>query len=103
TYKFDRNIVPDPVLPNPLVKEVVIPSDRQLAYELWRATNIFAQKQAGFYGVYVKCKTGDMSTDVARKLVDSLRHIIYYDMLVSINQGLLLKFVPEANLPELFL
>lgn len=103
TYKFDRNIVPDPVLPNPPVKEVVIPSDRQLAYELWRATNIFEQKQAGFYGVYVKCKTGDMSTDVARKLVDSVRHIIADDIRVTINQGLLLKFVPEANLPELFL
>src|SRR5690606_30302192 len=62
TYKIDRNTVEEPALPNPDVTEVEIPAERQLAYELWRATNIFEQKQAGYYGVFIKAKTGDMST-----------------------------------------
>src|SRR5690606_19014448 len=90
-------------LPNPDVTEVEIPAERQLAYELWRATNIFEQKQAGYYGVFIKAKTGDMSTDTARKLVASVRHLVADDMRVTINQGLLLKYVKKDNLPELFL
>ncbi|HMR18278.1 MAG TPA: HEPN domain-containing protein [Sphingobacterium sp.] len=104
TFKIDRNTIEEPEVPaNPPVKEVEIPVERQLAYELWRSTNIFAQKQQGFFGVYIKAKTGDMSTDTARKLVVGVRHLIADDMRVTINQGLLLKYVREANLPELFL
>lgn len=103
TYKIDRNTVQQPVPPTPEVIHVEIPADRKLAYEQWRTTNIFAQKQAGYYGVFIKAKTGDMSTDTARKLVASVRHLIADDMRVTINQGLLLKYVPHDNLPELFL
>src|SRR5690606_1493579 len=62
SYKIDRNTVQEPILPEPVVNQVDIPADRQLAYELWLSTNIFEQKQAGFYGVFIKAKTGDMST-----------------------------------------
>jgi sulfite reductase (ferredoxin) len=102
SHKFDRNAVVQPEIPNPAVKDVAIPSDRQLAYDLWRATNIFAQKQEGFFGVFIKAKTGDMSTDTARKLIAGVRHLIADDMRVTMNQGLLLKYVREVNLPELF-
>lgn len=103
TYKIDRDTVEEPVLPDPVVTSVEIPAERQLAYERWRATNIFEQKQAGYHGVFIKAKTGDMSTDTARKLVASVRHLIADDMRVTINQGLLLKYVKEDNLAELFL
>ncbi|NGM61882.1 nitrite reductase [Sphingobacterium sp. SGG-5] len=103
TYKIDRNTVQEPVIPEPVVTQVEIPADRQLAYDLWLATNIFEQKQAGFYGVFIKAKTGDMSTATARKLVASVRHIVADDMRVTINQGLLLKYVRKDNLAELFL
>src|SRR5690606_12972788 len=75
-YKIDRNAVPEPVIPEPVVTQVEIPADRQLAYDLWLATNIFEQKQEGFYGAFIKAKTGDMSTDTARKLVASVKHIV---------------------------
>ncbi len=103
SYKIDRNTVQEPILPEPVINQVDIPADRQLAYELWLSTNIFEQKQAGFHGVFIKAKTGDMSTATARKLVASVRHIIADDMRVTINQGLLLKYVRKENLPELFL
>lgn len=102
TYKIDRNTVEEPVLPTPPVREVTIPTERLLAYEQWRGTNIFEQKQKGYYGVFIKAKTGDMSTETARKLVASVRHLVADDMRVTINQGLLLKYVPKDNLPELF-
>lgn len=103
TYKIDRSTVEEPILPKPVVTSVEIPAARQLAYDQWKATNIFEQKQKGYFGVFIKAKTGDMSTDTARKLVASARHLIADDMRVTINQGLLLKYVLEDNLPELFL
>jgi sulfite reductase (ferredoxin) len=43
-----------------------------LAYEQWLATNVFEQKQSGFYGVYVKVPVGDIKTPEARKLVEGI-------------------------------
>ena len=37
-------------------------------YKKWLATNVFEQKQEGFYGVWLKVQLGDISSDTARKL-----------------------------------
>lgn len=71
-------------------------------YEIWKATNTFEQKQSGYYGVYVRILNGNVSSVVSRSLVDQLEGYIGDDVRVTINQGLMLKFVPEANLPYVF-
>lgn len=103
TYKIDRTVVDMPNIPEPVANKEAISADRQLAYELWLATNVFKQKQQGFHGVYVKVKTGDMSTTIARKFIDAVKPLIADEMRVTINQGLLLKYVREDALPSLFL
>lgn len=103
TYKIDRTVIDTPNIPTPVKSTAEIPANKQLAYEIWAATNTFEQKQAGFYGVYVKVKTGDMSTSTARKFVAGVQHLIADEMRVTINQGLLLKYVRKEALPELFL
>lgn len=68
------------------------------AFELWKATNTFQQKQDGFYGVYIRILNGNIHSTTSRSLIEQLEGYIGDDVRVTINQGLMLKFVPENNL-----
>lgn len=103
TFVVDRNAVPEPLPPDGPVSEAELPNDLALAYEAWRATNVVPQKQAGYWSVYVKVTTGDISTQKARELVEGVRGHIADEMRITQNQGLLFKFVREASLPHIFL
>ena len=82
------------------LSDVAIPSSE--VYKTWLATNTFEQKQKGFHGVYVRVLNGNISSDTSRSLIDALKGYIGDDVRITINQGLLLKFVPTANLPYVF-
>ena len=71
-------------------------------FKLWLKTNTFEQKQKGFYGVYLKILLGDISSDKARELVPILQKYSSSDVRITVNQGLLLRFVHERHLAELF-
>nr|MBC7614170.1 nitrite/sulfite reductase [Pseudopedobacter sp.] len=102
TFKINREAIAEPQIPTAVIEEEV-PSPKKLAYELWLATNVFQQKQQDFFGVYIKVKTGDIPTDQARKFVDAVKYLIADEIRITINQGLLLKFVRKEALPSLFL
>ncbi|MGD1839281.1 MAG: HEPN domain-containing protein [Thermonemataceae bacterium] len=72
------------------------------AYLRWKATNTFAQKQAGYCGVFIKIQLGNFSTDTARALVEVIRQYAADDFRITINQGLLLRFVQPQHLPALY-
>jgi sulfite reductase (ferredoxin) len=71
-------------------------------FEKWRKTNVFEQKQPGYFGVYVKLLLGDMSSDLARKFAEIAEKYAADDIRITVNQGYLLKFIPPAILPNLF-
>lgn len=71
-------------------------------FEKWVNTNVFEQKQKGFYGVYIKQHLGDMGTDTARSFAKIIRDFASDDTRITVNQGWLLKFVTAKNLPALF-
>lgn len=73
-----------------------------LKYQDWLKTNVFEQKQQGFYGVNIKILLGNISSDTARDLVGLVNTYAADDIRVTINQGLLLKFVSKEALPALF-
>ena len=73
------------------------------AYQAWRKTNVFEQKQAGFYGVYLKIQLGNFTTAQARQLVAIVPKFAANDFRTTINQGLVLRFVPLAALESLYL
>ncbi|NRF40818.1 HEPN domain-containing protein [Pedobacter foliorum] len=102
SFKIDRDSVPDPQVPElldyPALDDVV----NSLDYKHWRATNAVAQKQEGFYGVYIKVSKGDIPTDLARKLVEAISPFAADEIRVTQNQGLLLKYVREGALPSLY-
>lgn len=71
-------------------------------YQAWRKTNVFEQKQKSFFGVYIKVSTGDIKTDKSRLLAAVVNKYAADDVRITINQGLLLKFVREQYLPNIF-
>lgn len=68
----------------------------------WLKTNVFEQKQKGFFGVNLKITKGDISSDKARKIAELADKYAAQDMRITVNQGLLLKFVRKEALPYLY-
>ena len=101
TFKINRDTIAAPALPaEKTFTDVEITNP--FRYEQWLATNVFEQKQKGFYGVYVKVTVGDISSDDARKLVTTLEPLAGDEIRVTQNQGLLLKYVRKESLPALY-
>ena len=71
-------------------------------YQDWLISNVFEQKQQGFYGVNIKVLLGNLSSQTARELVNIVNTYAADDIRVTVNQGLLLKFVSKEALPALF-
>jgi sulfite reductase (ferredoxin) len=101
TYKINRDAVALPNIPKPTGLEGIVPVD-ELKYQQWLDTNVFEQKQAGYYGVYIKVLKGDIPTPQARKLVEVLRPLVADEIRITANQGLMLKYVTKEALPALF-
>src|ERR1700754_318978 len=101
TYPINREAVETPALPQTTNYPDVTISN-PLRYEQWLLTNVFEQKQKGFYGVYIKVPVGDIPSDTARKLVKVLTPLVGDEIRITQNQGLLLKYVSKEALPALY-
>lgn len=71
-------------------------------YQAWLKTNVFAQKQPGYFAIAIKLTTGDFSTKTARKLAAIVEQYAGDDIRVTINQGLMLRYVRTADLAYVF-
>ncbi|WP_338876883.1 nitrite/sulfite reductase [Spirosoma sp. SC4-14] len=79
-----------------------IPKSDNPKFDIWLKTNVFEQKQAGWYAVQLRVLLGDMSSDTARALAQVVKQYAADDIRVTVNQGYLLRFVRPENLPALF-
>ncbi|HJS53767.1 MAG TPA: HEPN domain-containing protein, partial [Chitinophagaceae bacterium] len=77
------------------------PSD-PFKYELWKNTNVFKQKQEGYYAVYIRVANGNISSHSSRRLIEKLKNVIGDDVRVTINQGLQLRFIKSENLEYVY-
>ena len=100
-FNIDRNTVDLPQIPAK-IELTDAPILDQLLYQRWLDTNVFEQKQPGFYGVYIKVTTGDIPTSKARKFIVAINGLVADEIRITINQGLLLKYVHKEALPVLF-
>jgi len=82
--------------------ESVISTKDSVEFQNWFKTNTFTQKQAGFYGVFIRVPLGNISSSVTRSLVEKLEGLVANDVRVTVNQGLLLRFVKAENLVSVF-
>ncbi|MHA6247508.1 nitrite reductase [Pontibacter sp. CAU 1760] len=101
SFEIDKTVLEAPVIP--AAKEVpdyvIEDTDK---YNTWLKTNVFQQKQQGFYGVYIKVQIGDISSDTARALAPLVRDFSADDLRVTQGQNLLMKYVREEALPYVF-
>ena len=88
------------VSPPTLVASVATPTTE--AYATWLATNTFEQKQKGFHAVYVRILNGNIGSVTSRSLIEALTGYIGDDVRITINQGLMLKYVPSENLAYVY-
>jgi sulfite reductase (ferredoxin) len=100
-FVIDRDTIALPEIPevNSLPEAQITD---QFQYQRWLDTNVFEQKQEGFYGVYIKVTTGDIPTAKARKFIAAISGLVADEIRITINQGLLLKFARKEALPLLF-
>ena len=98
---IDRTAVPIPEPTPDKAAPTAVPVN-QLKYEQWLRTNVFEQKQKGFYAVQLKVLLGNIHAVEARKLAALVKEYAADDIRLTVNQGILLKFLRQKNLPHLF-
>lgn len=100
-YKIDRNTDESWVTDSIEIAPNEKPNDL-VDYEKWKRINVFEQKQKGFFGIYLKIQNGDIDSNRARKLVEYIGKYAAPDIRITINQGLLIKYVKAESLPYFF-
>ena len=70
--------------------------------ETWRATNSQPQKQAGYAVATVALPLGDITSRQMRQLADITRRYCGKSARTTVEQNIVLRWVPEADLPRLY-
>lgn len=71
-------------------------------YQNWIQTNVMAHRVAGFKGVNVRLRLGDLTTDRSRELAKLAKTFSQGELRITIHQNLFLPSVPENSLPALY-
>ncbi len=100
-YKIDRNTA-NPRLNGSDKVFTTFKVSENPRYQAWLKSNVFEQKQKGYYGVYIRVLLGNIHSGKARKLAEIVDKYAADDVRITINQGFLLKFLKKEALPTLF-
>ena len=83
-------------------REIEIPQikiEDEFAYNNWKQSNVFQQKQTGYYAIGIKVRLGDFYTDKARILADLIKEYAEDELRLTISQGILIRNIKESLLP----
>ncbi|MBH13277.1 MAG: nitrite reductase [Leeuwenhoekiella sp.] len=98
TYEIDTSAYDKPVTaPLTEAPEVIIEDVK--AYEAWKATNVFKQKQEGLYAIGIKVRLGDFSTEKARALAALIKKYGGDELRLTLRQNILFRHIPEGAIP----
>ena len=101
SFKIDRKLHQDFIPTEIDLKETEIHDSNK--FEDWKKTNLYKQKQNGFYAVQIRILKGDIDADKARKLAAIVKkYATAEDIRLSVNQGAILKFVRPQYFKHLF-
>jgi sulfite reductase (ferredoxin) len=98
TYEIDTTAFEGPI-PEPLLAVPQVTIDDTAAYEAWKASNVIAQKQSGYYAIGIKVLLGDFYTDKARLLADLIKNYGANELRFSLRQNIVIRHIKEENLP----
>ena len=82
----------------PLAEAPQIVIEDTKAFEAWKATNVFKQKQNGLVAIGIKVRLGDFSTEKARALAGLIKKYAGDELRFTLRQNILLRHIPEAAL-----
>lgn len=71
-------------------------------YAAWHRTNVLKQRQEGYAAVFVKLPMGDLTVEQLRVMADVSEQFSNGNLRTTISQNMILRWVPEARLPELY-
>lgn len=100
SYSINRNILPE-AQPVFSTFTPIIPDDFE-KFTAWRNTNVFKQKQPDYYAVAIKLPLGNINSERARKLSHIVKKYADDDIRLTVNQGILLRYLKEESLSHLF-
>lgn len=98
---IDTSLVPPARIPDFVAEGPAKVQDLN-KYQLWLKTNVFQQKQQDYSGVNIMLQLGNIKAPEARSLAAIVRKYAADDIRITVNQGLLLRFVHPSNLTHLF-
>lgn len=101
-YPIDADSFPSASLPDNSIVPAGIAIKNPFAYEIWKKTNVVAQKQSGYVAVYVRVPNGNIHSTTSRRLIEKLSGFIADDIRVTINQGLQFRFVNPSHLEYIY-
>ena len=87
---------------DPPLQKVAIPQVRiedQKHYDLWKSSNVFAQKQPGLFAIGIRVPLGDFHIPEARKLAYLIKKYAGNELRFTLRQDILLRHVKEELLP----
>ena len=70
-------------------------------FQTWRESNVHPQRQNGFVSVLIRCPLGDLQPAQIRQIAGAARQFAG-GLRTTIEQNILLRWVPETLLPELY-
>jgi len=73
----------------------------EAGFQAWRESNVHPQRQNGFVAVLIRCPLGDLLPEQLRQIADAARQFAG-GLRTTIEQNILLRWVPETLLPELY-
>ena len=75
---------------------------QETPFAMWKRTNVVPQKQAGYMAAVVKLFMGDLTTGQMLHLADLAEQYSNGNLRTTINQNIVIRWVPEARLGELY-
>ncbi len=71
-------------------------------FKAWVRDSVIEHKTAGFRGVHVRIKLGDLTAERARQVAEVARQFSAGELRISIEQNIYLPWVPEEDLWEVY-
>ena len=99
---YDQQAEFDVQLDDVKTKEDLLTISDDVKYNEWLKTNVFEQKQKGYFAAFVKVLIGNFTTKQARVLSEIVSKYAADDIRFTIDQSLLLKFIRPENLYALY-
>jgi len=75
---------------------------RPEGYDEWAKTNLYQQRQAGYYVATVTCPLGDVTPDQMRALADIARRYAGGNARTTVEQNIVLRWIPHDKTVDLY-